>query len=242
MAGQSLQEIGARLARESAAAYRASPHAFPTTDFFRRYHRDARARPGPAETEISAAWQILLGEDASPLAGRMAGHLAEFLRTGMGLDLRVERRPGAVLEAAAREGGCAAGAASPRARAGSPGGAAPGAGAPAVCLLERGGGDPEVPESFTLGVSADGIVIRGRDAAGLRDGVAHLGRTLGLRRAPFLPHGEQVHSPRLPVRLDFYYGSDHTFPHLGEMLAAKIALLQRELDEVLPALALQLGL
>jgi hypothetical protein len=23
------------------------------------------------------------------------------------------------------------------------------------------------------------------------------------------------------VRLDFYYGSDHTFPHLGEMLAAK---------------------
>lgn len=46
---------------------------------------------------------------------------------------------------------------------------------------------------------------------------------------------------RADVRLDFYYGSDHTFPHLSEMLAAKQALLERELNEVLPALARRLG-
>jgi hypothetical protein len=46
---------------------------------------------------------------------------------------------------------------------------------------------------------------------------------------------------RADLRLDFYYGSDHTFPHLAEMLAAKQALLERELGEVLPALARRLG-
>jgi hypothetical protein len=39
------------------------------------------------------------------------------------------------------------------------------------------------------------------------------------------------------VRLDFYYGSDHTFPHLGEMLAAKQELIAQELAELLPAVA-----
>ncbi|MFH1572250.1 MAG: hypothetical protein ABIL09_29940, partial [Gemmatimonadota bacterium] len=31
------------------------------------------------------------------------------------------------------------------------------------------------------------------------------------------------------VRLDFYYGGDHTFPHLAEMLAAKLEVLEGEL-------------
>ncbi|MFC1525971.1 hypothetical protein ACFL6X_04070 [Candidatus Latescibacterota bacterium] len=44
------------------------------------------------------------------------------------------------------------------------------------------------------------------------------------------------------VRLDFYYGSDHTFPHLADMLAAKLVLLESEIDEYLPAVAERLGI
>lgn len=44
------------------------------------------------------------------------------------------------------------------------------------------------------------------------------------------------------VRLDFYFGSDHTFSHGSEMLEAKIGLLTGELFQVLPALATELNL
>ena len=44
------------------------------------------------------------------------------------------------------------------------------------------------------------------------------------------------------VRLDFYFGSDHTFSHGDEMLAAKIELLERDLEVVLPELARELGI
>jgi hypothetical protein len=37
---------------------------------------------------------------------------------------------------------------------------------------------------------------------------------------------------RADVRLDFYYGSDHTFPHLEDMLQAKLVLLDEELIAV----------
>ena len=44
------------------------------------------------------------------------------------------------------------------------------------------------------------------------------------------------------VRLDFYFGGDHTFSHGTEMIAAKIEILEKELSEVLPALATKLGI
>ena len=44
------------------------------------------------------------------------------------------------------------------------------------------------------------------------------------------------------VRLDWYYGGDHTFPHAVDMLKAKIAMTQQELDEFLPSVAARLGL
>jgi len=44
------------------------------------------------------------------------------------------------------------------------------------------------------------------------------------------------------VRLDFYFGGDHTFSHGTEMIAAKIEILEKELAEVLPALAKQIGI
>jgi hypothetical protein len=39
---------------------------------------------------------------------------------------------------------------------------------------------------------------------------------------------------QMDMRLDFYYGSDHTFPHLESMLRAKIQLLRSEIKEFLP--------
>jgi hypothetical protein len=40
---------------------------------------------------------------------------------------------------------------------------------------------------------------------------------------------------RKDIRLDFHYGGDHTFPHLQDMLRAKIRLLRSEIDEFLPS-------
>ena len=38
------------------------------------------------------------------------------------------------------------------------------------------------------------------------------------------------------VRLDWYYGGDHTFPHAADMLRTKLELLDWELDTFLPQL------
>ena len=43
------------------------------------------------------------------------------------------------------------------------------------------------------------------------------------------------------VRLDFYYGGDHKFSHGGDMIRAKLELIDREIDEFLPALARKCG-
>lgn len=39
------------------------------------------------------------------------------------------------------------------------------------------------------------------------------------------------------MRLDFYYGGDHTFPHAADMIRAKLAILEQELKDYLPGLA-----
>ena len=44
------------------------------------------------------------------------------------------------------------------------------------------------------------------------------------------------------VRLDFYYGGDHKFSHGADMIRAKLELIDREIDEFLPALARKCGL
>ena len=71
----------------------------------------------------------------------------------------------------------------------------------AVVLLDFWGGAADAPESFTISVEALRVVIRGRDASGLRDGVVKLVDLMGSREAPILPLGEQVYTPRLAVRL-----------------------------------------
>ncbi|MBI4560312.1 MAG: hypothetical protein HY706_22215 [Candidatus Hydrogenedentes bacterium] len=44
------------------------------------------------------------------------------------------------------------------------------------------------------------------------------------------------------MRLDFYYGGDHSFPHSADMIRAKLELLDHELNTFLPALATRCGL
>ena len=44
------------------------------------------------------------------------------------------------------------------------------------------------------------------------------------------------------VRLDWYYGGDHTFPHAVDMLKAKMAMTQQEIEVFLPSVATRLGL
>ena len=42
------------------------------------------------------------------------------------------------------------------------------------------------------------------------------------------------------VRLDAYYGGDHTFSHTADMLQAKLEILEVELTQFLPSLAARL--
>jgi hypothetical protein len=44
------------------------------------------------------------------------------------------------------------------------------------------------------------------------------------------------------MRLDFYYGSDHTFSHGADMIQAKLKIIDHEINEFLPALAQRCGL
>lgn len=44
------------------------------------------------------------------------------------------------------------------------------------------------------------------------------------------------------VRLDCYYGSDHSFAHIADMVRAKIQIMGTEIEETLPAIAKQCGL
>ena len=46
---------------------------------------------------------------------------------------------------------------------------------------------------------------------------------------------------QIDMRLDCYYGGDHTFPHAADMIQAKLGILQQELDQFLPSLERQLG-
>ncbi len=70
-----------------------------------------------------------------------------------------------------------------------------------VSMLEAGGGVPAVAESFTLAIAFGQIIVRGRDPAGVRDGIVRLVALMGLRQAPILPVGTTVYTPRLAVRV-----------------------------------------
>lgn len=167
-----LEEVKQSLAAEMAAAYRDCPYAFLSRDYFARLSRDPDATPGDDEVAIGGGWRIVVPPGASQLAERMAGHLQEFLVERMDLPLSLDRSALDALGAV-----------------------------PAVVLLESGGGDPGVAESFTIAVQRDRVTVQGRDSEGLRDGVVKLVDFMGTRQAPFLSSMNQTYRPRLRVRL-----------------------------------------
>jgi len=167
---EAFRKMLAERAAVHAAELKASRFSQLRTDFFSRYTYDSQATPSDNEIEITAAWKIALPEKGSESTVLMAGHLSEFLGTAMGLDI-----PAAV------------NANTPDMRY-------------TILLLESGGGDTAVAESFTITVEEDHITVRGRDAAGLRDGIVRLMDNIGFRQAPILALGETIYRPRIAIR------------------------------------------
>ena len=153
----------------------ASPFASLSRDYFARFVLDPDAVPAENETSILLTWRIAIAENADSVTVLMAGHLADFLRETMGLDLPVVKRSPAVLPTETR----------------------------AIVLMETGGGEAEISGSFTISTVEDRITICGQDIPGLRDGIVVLVDSIGFREAPILKRGEQVYRPRLETRIGF---------------------------------------
>jgi hypothetical protein len=91
------------------------------------------------------------------------------------------------------------------------------------------------------------LEFAGRPAAGrTRSETARVRRDLDRWRAVLVDELANA-SAALPVmaadmRLDFYYGGDHTFSHGADMIRAKLRILGREIGEFLPAVARRCGI
>ncbi len=155
--------------------FAASPYASLSRDYFARFTLDLCATPGENETRVGASWRIVVAENANSVTSLMAAHLSDFLRERMSLVLPVLRRP---QEALAGESS-------------------------AIVLVESGGGEANVPGSFSLAVTANQIRVSGCDLSGMRDGVVKLVDEMGFREAPILSQGERIFRPRLGVRIGF---------------------------------------
>lgn len=210
---ETLAQIQSRLTQEGAAAYAASPFSALSKDYFSRFSRNPRAHPDTSDAAITEAWAIHIGSNADPVSKRMAGHLAEFLEQRMAVPAPV-REVAAILPDGASQ---------------------------TLSLLDDGGGDPAVRESFTLRVAADRITIHGRDPQGLRDGIARIVNLMGLRQAPFLDIREQIYRPRLAVRIGVlpWLGScrDLIFMGFNTVLLPGASLFELSTSAAIPELA-----
>jgi len=78
------------------------------------------------------------------------------------------------------------------------------------------------------------------------EAVAEAGRLLGRWREVLLDERENATQAASVVasdmRLGFYYSEQHLFAHAADMIRAKLDLLEKEIDEVLPGLAREFGL
>jgi len=172
---ETLGEIGARLGRETTAAFGASPFMEFSRDYFARFSRNLEATPSATETVIEEGWRVVVGPEGDIVVTRMALDLIDFLARRMHVST--------VLETA--ESNSELKAASPR----------------RIVLIAGGGGQAGVAESYTITVGAEEVRVHGADAAGVRDGVVRLVDRMGFAAAPFLERGEETRAPRLPVRL-----------------------------------------
>lgn len=173
-AHETLPQITARLAKETAAAYDACPFSALSKDYFNRFSRDPRAKSDDDETVLDANWQIVLAHGSSEESRLMATHLQTFLSKRMDVALPIETRDRAEIEQRT---------------------------APTLVLLESGGGDVGTKESFTIRVDAHRVTVAGESPNGLRDGVVRLVDEIGFREAPYLRRGSTTYKPRAPLRL-----------------------------------------
>ncbi|MEX2309764.1 MAG: hypothetical protein WD738_19480 [Pirellulales bacterium] len=171
---ETLPEISARLAKETAEAYDACPFSFLSKDYFSRFSLDPAAIVERREVVIDSRWRLVLPNGIDPLGRLMAEHLQAFLRDRMNVDLTIDGEAPASIDYLK---------------------------VPSILLLDSGGGDPNTPESFTIRVENDRITVQGDSPNGLRDGIVRLVDRIGFREAPILEAGSVVYKPRLPVRL-----------------------------------------
>ncbi len=173
-AAESLAQVYARLADETKQAYDASPFSQFSRDYFSRISRDPSAKPQRDEVEITSRWKIEVPIDASPITTNMAHDLAEALTKRMEVKVAITT---------ARKGSSARGSSK------------------TIKLIENGGGVADVPESYTIEITQRGVLIEGRDACGVRDGIVRLTDMIGLRQAPFLKTGKLIVKSRVPIRM-----------------------------------------
>ncbi|HEX2476089.1 MAG TPA: hypothetical protein VHK01_15165, partial [Lacipirellulaceae bacterium] len=171
---ETLAEISARLATETAAAYDACPFSVLSKDYFSRFSFDPDAVAANGEVALDSRWRIVLPTGIDPIGRRMAEHLQNFLRERMKLNLDISNETPAPIAKLEQ---------------------------PALVLLDSGGGDSNTPESFTIRVEEDRITVQGDSPNGLRDAIVRLVDRIGFREAPILELGTMVYKPRLPIRL-----------------------------------------
>ncbi len=174
---ETLAEIGARLGRDTEAAWAASPYSAISSDYFARFVRDPNAKPTKDELEITSSWEIAIANDSSPVVEKMAEYLRDFLQRRMNVSLKVNRVREEILWDTKN----------------------------AIVLDVAGVADgPRSREGFMLWVIDNTVAISSVTPAGLRDGVVSLVDSIGFRGAPFVRRVStvrDVHEPRLDVRL-----------------------------------------
>jgi hypothetical protein len=172
---ETLPEITARLAKETHAAYDACRFSALSKDYFSRFARDPNAKARNDEVTIDNNWLLLLPRKLGPLGRVMATHLRTFLHERMGVNVGIEPTFDAPDLLKLKS--------------------------PAIVLLDFGGGDPAVKESFTIRVERNRITVHGDSPNGLRDGIVRLVDRIGLRQAPIVQIGSTTYKPRLRLRL-----------------------------------------
>ncbi len=208
---ESLAQLTSRLAQETVEAYKASPFSQFSRDYFARISRDPEVKPAKNEVAIDSTWQVTDPPSPSVCATKMRGYLQDFLKRRMNLTLTDGTSSGQRYRAKKQ-----------------------------IILYEAGGGVPEIPESYTMEITKNRVLVQGRDAPGLRDGIVRIVDLMGFRQGPFLPLGKWVVKPRLPVRLGAvpYLGSfrDTVFLGYNAVFVPAGSLFELSTSDALPEL------
>jgi hypothetical protein len=185
---ETLAQLTSRLAQESVEAYKSSSFSEFSRDYFARISRDPGIKVGKQEVALDSTWQVNDPPSPSVCATMMRRYFQDFLQRRMQIALGEGKNGGEGSRAKKQ-----------------------------VILREASGGVPEIPESYTLEITTDRVLVQGRDAPGLRDGIVRLVDLMGFRQGPVLPLGKWVVKPRLPVRLGAvpYLGSFREVVFLG---------------------------